>query len=166
MRGNELEEVLAGDSAAAPPAFILEGLSSEAAHQLVIGSPRTIYDELWHIVYWQQITLDWISQLETPYPARASEGFPTVSDKTTETWDELCQHFFRGNRVAAASARDESRLGVPVRCPSRPSLPVRVMTVREQLESLGAHNAYHFGRIVLLRQMMGLWPPPSGGDTW
>jgi hypothetical protein len=40
------------------------------------------------------------------------------------------------------------------------------MTVREQLESLGAHNAYHFGRIVLLRQLMGLWPPPSGGFSW
>lgn len=166
MKSNELEEVLAGDSAATPPAFILEGLSGEAAHQLVTRSPRTIYEELWHIAYWQQITLDWISQLETPYPARASEGFPTKSDKTTETWDELRDRFFRGNRVAAASALDEIRLGVPVRCPSRPGLPVRVMTVREQLESLGAHNAYHFGRIVLLRQMMGLWPPPSGGDTW
>jgi hypothetical protein len=31
----------------------------------------------------------------------------------------------------------------------------RMMTVREQLESLGAHNAYHFGRIVLLRQLLG-----------
>jgi hypothetical protein len=35
-------------------------------------------------------------------------------------------------------------------------MPVRVMTVREQLESLGAHNAYHFGRIVLLRQVARL----------
>ena len=29
-----------------------------------------------------------------------------------------------------------------------------------------AHNAYHLGRVVLLRQMMGSWPPPSGGLTW
>jgi uncharacterized damage-inducible protein DinB len=163
---NELEKVLAGDSAAAPPAIILEGLSSEAVHQLVTGSPRTIYDELWHIAYWQQITLDWISQLETPCPDRASEGFPTARDKTTETWDALCDRFFRSNRVAAATALDEIRLDAAVRCPSHSGLPVRVMTVREQLESLGAHNAYHFGRIVLLRQMIGLWPPPSGGDTW
>jgi hypothetical protein len=40
------------------------------------------------------------------------------------------------------------------------------MTVREQLESLAAHNAYHFGRIVLLRQINGAWPPTSGGDSW
>ena len=36
----------------------------------------------------------------------------------------------------------------------------------EQLESFAAHNAYHFGRIVQLRQMLGSWPPPSGGLTW
>jgi len=40
------------------------------------------------------------------------------------------------------------------------------MTIREQLESLAAHNAYHFGRIVLLRQLAGAWPPASGGFTW
>jgi hypothetical protein len=40
------------------------------------------------------------------------------------------------------------------------------MTVREQLESLAAHDAYHFGRIVLLRQLCGAWPPKSGGFTW
>jgi uncharacterized damage-inducible protein DinB len=163
---NELEEVLTGDSAAAPPAFILEGLPSEAAHRIVEGAPRTIYEELWHIVYWQQMTTEWVNEIETPYPAHASEGFPAEDDQARESWDELRERFLRGNRVAAAAARDEIRLDVPVRCPSRPGLPVRVMTVREQLESLGAHNAYHFGRIVLLRQLMGLWPPLSGGDSW
>jgi hypothetical protein len=41
----------------------------------------------------------------------------------------------------------------------RPGSPVRIVSVREQLESLGAHNAYHFGRIVLLRQLFRAWPP-------
>ena len=166
MATNELQEVLAGDSAAAPPATILEGLASDAAHRAIAGSPRTIYEELWHIAYWQQVTLDWIAGIETPYPTDPSQGFPAEADQAREDWDELRERFFRGNRIAAAASGDEIRLEVPVRCPSRPGLPVRVMTVREQLESLGAHNAYHFGRIVLLRQMMGLWPPPSGGFNW
>jgi hypothetical protein len=37
---------------------------------------------------------------------------------------------------------------------------------RDQVEGIAAHNAYHLGRIVLIRQMLGSWPPPSGGDTW
>jgi hypothetical protein len=40
------------------------------------------------------------------------------------------------------------------------------MPVQEELISLAAHNAYHFGRIVLLRQLLETWPPPSGGFRW
>jgi uncharacterized damage-inducible protein DinB len=163
---NELEQVLTGDSAHTPPAIILEGLSSEVAHRTVPGAPRTIYEELWHIAFWQQVTLDWVRGIETPYPVHASDGFPTADDAERENWEQLRQHFFATNKEAAASALDASRLEVEVRCPSRPGIPVRTMTVREQLESLGAHNAYHFGRIVLLRQLLGLWPPPSGGFSW
>jgi uncharacterized damage-inducible protein DinB len=96
----------------------------------------------------------------------AAAGFPTDDDIARESWDNLCQRFFRGVHQAAEAAGDEVRLDVVVRCPSRPGNPVREMTVREQLESLAAHNAYHFGRIVLLRQLKGVWPPTSGGFSW
>jgi uncharacterized damage-inducible protein DinB len=163
---NELEQVLAGDSAHTPPAVILDGLESDAAHRAIAGAPRTIYEELWHIAFWQQVTLDWVRGIETPYPVHASAGFPTVDDAVREHWDGLRQRFSEGNKEAAEAAQDVRRLEVQVRCPSRPGEPVRTMTVREQLESLGAHNAYHFGRIVLLRQLQGLWPPPTGGFSW
>ena len=32
------------------------------------------------------------------------------------------------------------------------------MAVRDQLISLAAHNAYHLGRIVVLRQLHQAWP--------
>jgi uncharacterized damage-inducible protein DinB len=163
---NELEQVLIGDSAHTPPAEILDGLPAQAAHRAIAGAPRTIYEELWHIAFWQQITLDWVRGLETAYPVHASNGFPTADDAAREDWDQLRQRFLTANQEAAAAALDASRLHIEVRCPSRPGMPARVMTVREQLESLGAHNAYHFGRIVLLRQIQGLWPPPSGGFSW
>ncbi len=163
---NELQQALMGDSAAVPPAHILEGLASALAHRAIEGAPHTIYQELWHITFWQQITLDWVNGIETPFPEHASAGFPTQDDTDGEPWNQLCQRFLRGNRQAAALAGDETRLERPIRCPSRPGQPIRIMSVREQLESLAAHNAYHFGRIVLLRQIGGAWPPPSGGFSW
>ena len=162
----ELEQLLSGEGAAAPPKFILEALAAEVALKRIAGAPRSIYEELWHITYWQQITLDWVHGVETPFPDHASAGFPTERETATEDWDALKARFFRGNEEAATAARDAARLEVAIRCPSRPELPARVMTVREQLENLAAHNAYHFGRIVLLRQMAGSWPPPSGGFSW
>jgi uncharacterized damage-inducible protein DinB len=160
---NELEQTLIGDSAAAPPAHILEGIQTDLAHRVIQGAPHTIYQELWHIAFWQQVTLDWVTGVETPFPSSPSAGFPADE---REPWDQLCQRFFRDNQQAAALARDEKRFEQSIRCPSRPGNPVRIMSVREQLESLAAHNAYHFGRIVLLRQLCGAWPPSSGGFSW
>ena len=163
MKMNELQQALIGDSAAAPPAHILEGLPGDLAHRAIEGAPHTIYQELWHIAFWQQVTLDWVNGIETPFPDRPSAGFPPDGN---EPWDQLRERFFQGIQQAAAVAGDQKRLDQSVRCPSRPGNPVRIMSVREQLESLAAHNAYHFGRIVLLRQLCGAWPPPSGGFSW
>lgn len=161
---NELAQALIGDSAAAPAAHILEGIPEDLAHRSIPLAPHSIYQEVWHIAFWQQMTLDWIHGVETPFPASPSAGFPPERDR--ETWDEVCRRFFAGLAEAAALAGDEEKLREPIRCPSRPGSPVRIMSVREQLESLAAHNAYHFGRIVLLRQLNQSWPPRSGGFSW
>ncbi len=166
----EFERVLGGDSAAAPPSFILEGISEDQAHRRIGLAPHTIFQELWHITFWQQISLDWVRGFETPFPLHAAAGFPSEAD-LSEDWDQLRERFFQGSDEAVGLARDclardPERLNVLINCPSRPGLPNRAMTVREQLESLGAHNHYHFGRIVLLRQLMAAWPPPSGGYSW
>jgi uncharacterized damage-inducible protein DinB len=163
---NELEPALTGESAHAAPAHILEGLEANVVHREIAGVPHTIYQELWHIAYWLQMSLDWIGGVETPYPVRSSNSFPDKAQTKRESWEELCQRFFRGIEEAAALTRDTKRLKVSVRCSSRPGEPVRTMTVREQLESLAAHDAYHLGRIVVLRQLCGQWPPKSGGLTW
>src|ERR1700748_2608228 len=102
---NELERALTGDSAAAPPSHILEGVSSELAHGTIPGAPHTIYQELWHITFWQQVTLDWVHGTETPFPARAAAGFPSQADAMRESWEQLCRRFIDGNQKAAAVTR-------------------------------------------------------------
>jgi uncharacterized damage-inducible protein DinB len=163
---NELERCLTGDSFAAPPGHILEGITDDLAHRVFPHVPRSIYAELWHIAFWQQISLDWVSGTPTPNPGSAAGGFPSEAETAAESWEQLCQRFGRSSEAVAAIARDAAQFELPVQCPSPAGLPDRLMTVREQLESLLGHNAYHFGRIVLMRQMAGSWPPASGGFTW
>ena len=91
---SELEQVLAGDSAHTPPARILEGLSSDAAHKPIGGAPHTIYQELWHIAFWQQMTLDWVRGFETPYPLKPTNAFPSDEAAASEPWAQLCERFF------------------------------------------------------------------------
>ena len=163
---NELAQALTAESAHAAPAHILEALSEKLVHRPVPGAPHTIYQELWHLAFWQQMTLDWISGRETPYPSQPSDPFPTEDQIAAEPWPTLCSRFLDGAAQAATATENPDHLTTIVRCPSRPGHPVRLMTVQEQLVSLTAHNAYHFGRIVLLRQLLGAWPPPSGGFRW
>jgi uncharacterized damage-inducible protein DinB len=177
---NELAQARIAESYAASPAHILEGVTDDLAHRELPNVPHTIYAELWHLAFWQQITLDWIAGTETPYPEKPSDGFPKKThtesshkssqesweESSQESWEQLRQRFLRGAEQAAAAAQDTTRLDHPVRCPSRPGAPTRIMSVRDQLLSLAAHNAYHLGRIVVLRQLLQAWPPPSGGFTW
>jgi len=161
---NELTQALIAESYAAQPSHILEGLTDDLVHHELPNVPHTIYAELWHVAFWQRITLHWIAGIETPYPTRASDGFPTKPH--TEPWEQLRHRFLHGAEHAAAAAEDIARLDHSIRCPSRPGAPIRIMSVGDQLISLTAHNAYHLGRIVLLRQLLQAWPPPSGGFTW
>jgi DinB superfamily len=163
---NELERTLTGDSFAAPPSHILEGLDETLAHREFPGVPRTIYSELWHIAFWQQIAIDWTTGKPTPNPGTAAAGFPSAADVAKESWQQLCARFFATGEMIAAIARNSFRFEQLVECPSPAGHPTRHMTVREQLESATAHNACHFGRIVLMRQMAGSWPPRSEGFTW
>jgi hypothetical protein len=114
------------------------------------------------MAFWQDISLDWVEGRPTAYPLHASEGFPA---NQTESWPSVRDRFLKGIEIAASVAEDDARLDTIVACP-RTNEPDRVMTVREQLESLAAHNGYHLGRIVLLRQLQGIWPPPDGGESW
>lgn len=163
---NELAKSLIADSAFAPPKNVLQALPDQAADarpQTALGSaPHSIYDEVWHMAYWQDISLDWVQGKPTPVPEHAAGGFPS---DTLESWNNLRDRFLAGTQNAAAIANDTERLEIVVSCPTI-GAPERTMTVREQLESLAAHNAYHLGRIVLMRQLLGNWPPPDGGFTW
>src|SRR5690348_13980246 len=91
---SELEQLLIGESYAAPPSHILEGLSDDLVHSKPAGARHSIYEELWHVCFWQEVTLDWISGTETPYPPSPADGFPTVLDMEREFWPELCDRFF------------------------------------------------------------------------
>jgi uncharacterized damage-inducible protein DinB len=164
---NELQRNLIGNGFGAPPSHVVEAVDEGLAHRRQPGVPHSIYEEIWHLAFWQQLTLDWISGKATTYPEHASEGFPAPdSSCSPEPWDSLRARFLQRADELAEIAGDESRLGETVVCQSRAPEPPRTRTMREQIEGEATHNAHHLGRVVLMRQLFGAWPPPSGGDTW
>ena len=151
-----LQRLLIADGAFVTPAHVLEHLAVEQAKTHPTGAPHSLYEELWHTDFWQRLMLSVIRGEPVAYPEHAAQSWPEDNDTLTEeAWQELISRFLTALQRAAdaAGSGDLERVAGD-------------KTVREQLESVAGHNAYHFGRMVLLRQLLGLWPPPSGGDTW
>ena len=44
--------------------------------------------------------------------------------------------------------------------------PLAHYTVGTALVHIAQHNSHHLGQVILLRQLMALWPPPAGSWTW
>lgn len=153
-----LSKLLYGEAAFVKVPHILEALELEHVSKRPQGAPHSVYEELWHTRFWQDFLLERARGGSPKAPEHASGSWPETSEPGSEAdWQALVDGFMAGLDAARELARDPESAGARLS---------ETRSVRDVLENLAVHNAYHFGRIVLLRQLMGLWPPPSGGDTW
>ena len=125
-------------------AHLLSGLTLEQVTLRPDGASHSIYEELWHVVGYQQ------SIIEPGGPA--GDFYPSAAPEQEHQWHDLVRLFLRGARAAAALGQTPDRLTVEV----EPGL-----TLADELNSVAVHNAYHLGKIVALRQRIGAWPPPE-----
>ena len=71
---SELEHLLTGAGAFAAPKAILEAIDPKLVLAKHPGAPHSIYEEVWHIAFWQQISLDWVGGIETRWTCFARPG--------------------------------------------------------------------------------------------
>ena len=92
----------------------------------------------------------------------AASGWPAVAPGS---WPELHVRFLTTLNRAVALGDDPGRLASRV-VPAIEFPPLANYTIRDAIVHMGTHNAHHLGQVIILRQVMGLWPPPSGSWTW
>lgn len=129
-------------------AHLLSGLTLEQVTLRPDGASHSIYDELWHLVGYQQ------SILEPGTPA--GDLYPTAPPEHERQWHDLVRRFLAGARAAADLGQAPARLAAEV----EPGV-----TLADELYSVAVHSAYHFGKIVALRQRIGAWPPKAASDA-
>ena len=150
-----LVRLLDGTGAHASTGGSLEDLDEEQAAARPAGSPHSCHDILLHMVFWQDLFLARLEERPAPLPARAEDGWPPAG---RNRWTDTLGRFSRGLEAAKEHAREDDLAS---------TLPDwRGIRRGEGLSILAQHNSYHLGQIVLLRRMLGAWPPPAGGDTW
>ena len=128
-------------------ARLLSGLTLEQVTQRPDGASHSIYEELWHVVAYQQ------SIVVPDEPHR--EVYPSAAPEHESQWQDLVRLFLDGARAAAAMGQTPERLALEV----EPGV-----TMADELNSVAVHNAYHLGKIVALRQRIGAWPLTAASD--
>jgi hypothetical protein len=145
---NQLQ-ILFTDGEYAEPKRILHGLKLEHVGKRLNNQGHSIYEELYHLVYWQEIMV-WL--VKNPDGERLDNGteFPPTQAPVNEAeWQDLMKKCLGGIEEAIAFAGQNEHWDNPLGSGD---------TVRERLSKLAVHNAYHFGKIVALRQQLGIWP--------
>lgn len=156
-----LEHALEGTYAHVSPQRAFEGLSIELAGKNIESCPFTIWQILCHIVNWQDIFIAKVQCRPEPVHNTASDGWTAAAAPKDEAeWNEMLKNFLDGIEFAKHLAKTGSTL-LSVEIPAKG--PV---TGYDALHSMASHNSYHLGEIVMIRRMLNVWPPPSGGMTW
>jgi uncharacterized damage-inducible protein DinB len=157
-----MRELLTDTLAYLPPARALEDLTADAADRRVAGASHSIAEIVAHVDFWQRWFCARCEGVDEPMVTSAADGWPPVRPGS---WNAVQERFLAGLARAASLADDESQLNRRI-APAIAFPPIANYTVRDALVHVATHNAHHLGQVIVLRQMMGLWPPPSGSYTW
>ena len=143
-------------------ADLLSGLTLEQVTLRPDGASHSIYEELWHAAGYQRSIVERDPATGESYPssvverdAATGEFYPSAAPQHAQQWEDLVRQFLDGARKAVAWAESPERLALEV----EPGC-----TMADELNSVAVHNAYHLGKIVALRQMIGAWPPKAATE--
>ena len=147
---------LSGEGAHASTTTLFDDLDWRAAGKRPRASPYSVFQLLNHMIYWQEWALEWLDGTTRPLPQHASGSWPGKSKPAGEKeWEAALERFRSGvKRLARLAGKTDwfSKRGARSRL--------------EMVHTIASHNSYHAGQVVVLRQALGRWPPPSGGLTW
>lgn len=143
-----------------PPAKALEGISTADAERHVEQVAHSVAEIVAHMAFWQEWFCQRCEGTAAPIVGRAGLGWPAVA---SGSWPAIRDGFLAGlDRAAALGAADPGR---PV-TPAIEFPPLAQYSVRDALVHVAQHNAHHLGQIIVIRQLLGQWPPPAGSWTW
>ncbi len=147
---------LSGEGAHAASMNIFEGLDWNLAGARPEGVPHSISQLLGHILFWQDWVVKWLDGGNPPVPKHAAESWPKdPAPGSKKDWIQAVKAFRRGLDGLERRSRKGDLLAQRGK-----------HTRLGMLHAIASHNSHHLGQVVVLRQMLGAWPPPSGGVTW
>lgn len=149
-------KALSGRDAHVEAKGVFAGLDWKLAGARPEGVPHTLFQLANHMTYWQEWVVKWLDGEKPRAPRHAAASWTGRGAPANRSeWNAAVQRF----RASLSSLERHSRRGDLRSKRGR-------MTRLEVLRVIGSHTSYHVGQAAFLRQVLGAWPPPSGGVTW
>lgn len=146
-----VEGLIEAWSSFTPASRALDGLTPEQATTKLEGWPYSVAEVVAHMFFWQRHDHETIQTGSEP-DVPAGADWPAVAE---DDWPRLKDEFLATLERSRKLARDPENL-------ERLILGGR-FTVGLRMVWFTGHNAYHLGQVVLMRRILGAWPPPGGG---
>jgi hypothetical protein len=128
--------------------IVARALSGEGAHA---GTASAFEGLDWKVA---AMRLDGKDPKVPRHAAGSWPGKPTPGSR--QEWQRGVRDFRADRTLLEKRAREEDLLG-----------KIGRTTRLQMLHAIASHNSYHIGQVVVLRQLLGKWPPRSGaGLTW
>ncbi|MGA2384661.1 MAG: DinB family protein [Gemmatimonadales bacterium] len=151
-----VQHALSGEGAHVEVNEVFKGLDWKRAGERPAGVAHSVFETLNHISFWQDWAVQWLDGEDPAIPRHAAGSWPGGrAPASAGEWTRARARLGKGQRELAKRVRGAVR-----------SAEGCGKTPLEMLHTIGAHNSYHAGQVAQLRQMLGCWPPPSGGVTW
>lgn len=138
----------------------LEGLSSTDAERRLEGATHSIAEIVAHLAFWEEWWYRRCSGDRAEMVTSAAQGWPAVA---TGGWPDVHARFLDG--LKKLSDLPEETHTRPI-SPAIEFPPLAHHTIGEGLLHVSIHNSHHLGQVIVLRQLLGCWPPPAGSYTW
>jgi uncharacterized damage-inducible protein DinB len=140
------------------PFEAIQGLSHEEAIQRPIDDSFSSWENLFHIIIWQETILEALQGKKINWTDLRGEDRPKPHHKNDPEfrWEALILRFKQGIEKIEKQI-DKSNLEKPL------DWLGNVPTMKPFL-IIAQHNSYHFGQLAKNRKAQGTWPPPGIKD--
>jgi uncharacterized damage-inducible protein DinB len=151
IHGKTIKSLLESGESLAKPHHILANLEPALAVTVPTGAVHSIASHVAHMAWWVRQALHHIQTQAAEWQRIEGDEFPL--EIAAEDWEGIRQDFFEQLSAFQAICDDEDLL--------ERSYVSGQATVADTLLDYTLHHAYHFGQIVLLRRILGVWTPAS-----
>jgi uncharacterized damage-inducible protein DinB len=146
-----IEGLIEAWSSFTPASRTLDGLTPEQAVTKLGDWPHSIAEIVAHMLFWQRHDFATIETGSEPEVATGAD-WPSV---TKDDWPRLKDEFLASLEQSREMTHNSKNLDRPI-LGGKYSVGLRMVWFT-------GHNAYHLGQVVMLRRILGAWPPPGGG---